>query len=577
MGRSVSASGVNQPHASVEPSTSTRSVRRRPPSDRRTDVVVADRLFARPDAGVGLDGRRAGDLGDEPGLLLYLADHAVSGDSPNSRPPPGRTQRPAPRLARLTRQSRTARRRRSRRTRRGGSRAELVAPGLSTAERGGHRSPVWGGTAGMMPDVTTETKALRPWSGDRAPADWGLGDGQAVPWEYAPAPESRDIVTPQGALRPLHRRPRGRRRRAAVFATVNPATEEIDRRGLEGHAGGRRPGHPRRTPRPEDALGHAARPRAGQVPVPDRSDPPGAEPRVRRPRDRWTRASRSRRAATSTCRSRPPTSGTTRAGRTSSSTPSPAGSRSPLGVAAQVIPWNFPLLMLAWKIAPALAAGNTVVLKPASTTPLSALLFADVCRQADLPPGVVNIVPGPSEIGMHLVSHPGRRQGRLHRLDRGRQAHPQGDRRHRQGAHPRARRQGRQHRVRGRGARPGGRGHRQRHLLQPGRGVLRRLAPARPGIDRGAARSRSSRTACRRSASATRSTRTPTSGPSTRRASSRRSPSSSRPASPRAPTSTSRPATCRSAATSSARRCSRTSPRATASPRRRSSGRCCPC
>ena len=79
----------------------------------------------------------------------------------------------------------------------------------------------------------------------------------------------------------------------------------------------------------------------------------------------------------------------------------------PLGVAAQIIPWNFPLLMLAWKIAPALAAGNTVVLKPASTTPLSALLFADVCRQADLPPGVVNIVPGPGEIGMALVTHPG--------------------------------------------------------------------------------------------------------------------------------------------------------------------------
>jgi aldehyde dehydrogenase (NAD+) len=77
-----------------------------------------------------------------------------------------------------------------------------------------------------------------------------------------------------------------------------------------------------------------------------------------------------------------------------------------LGVAAQVIPWNFPLLMLAWKIAPALAAGNTVVLKPASTTPLSALLFAEVVQQADLPAGVVNIVPGPSDIGMHLVSHP---------------------------------------------------------------------------------------------------------------------------------------------------------------------------
>ncbi len=77
-----------------------------------------------------------------------------------------------------------------------------------------------------------------------------------------------------------------------------------------------------------------------------------------------------------------------------------------LGVAAQVIPWNFPLLMLAWKIAPALAAGNTVILKPASTTPLTAYLFADVVRQADLPPGVVNIITGPGEIGMELVTHP---------------------------------------------------------------------------------------------------------------------------------------------------------------------------
>ena len=77
-----------------------------------------------------------------------------------------------------------------------------------------------------------------------------------------------------------------------------------------------------------------------------------------------------------------------------------------LGVAGQIIPWNFPLLMLAWKIAPALAAGNTVVLKPASTTPLTAYLFADVVQQADLPPGVVNIITGPGEIGMELVRHP---------------------------------------------------------------------------------------------------------------------------------------------------------------------------
>ncbi|HZP50041.1 aldehyde dehydrogenase family protein [Actinocrinis sp.] len=78
----------------------------------------------------------------------------------------------------------------------------------------------------------------------------------------------------------------------------------------------------------------------------------------------------------------------------------------PLGVAAQVIPWNFPLLMLAWKIAPALACGNTVVLKPAETTPLTALAFAEICRQADLPPGVVNIVTGAGETGAALVGHP---------------------------------------------------------------------------------------------------------------------------------------------------------------------------
>ncbi len=75
----------------------------------------------------------------------------------------------------------------------------------------------------------------------------------------------------------------------------------------------------------------------------------------------------------------------------------------PLGVAGQIIPWNFPLLMLAWKIAPALAAGNTVVLKPAETTPLSALLFCDVLRQAELPPGVVNIVTGDGATGAALV------------------------------------------------------------------------------------------------------------------------------------------------------------------------------
>jgi aldehyde dehydrogenase (NAD+) len=79
----------------------------------------------------------------------------------------------------------------------------------------------------------------------------------------------------------------------------------------------------------------------------------------------------------------------------------------PIGVCGQIIPWNFPLLMLAWKIAPALAAGNTVVLKPAEFTPLTALAFAEICREVGLPPGVVNIVCGDGSTGAALVAHPG--------------------------------------------------------------------------------------------------------------------------------------------------------------------------
>jgi len=94
----------------------------------------------------------------------------------------------------------------------------------------------------------------------------------------------------------------------------------------------------------------------------------------------------------------------------------------PIGVAGQIIPWNFPLLMLAWKIAPALACGNTVVLKPAETTPLTALAFAEICQQADLPPGVVNIITGAGETGPRAGGAPGHRQGGVHRVHRGRQA-----------------------------------------------------------------------------------------------------------------------------------------------------------
>ncbi len=84
----------------------------------------------------------------------------------------------------------------------------------------------------------------------------------------------------------------------------------------------------------------------------------------------------------------------------------PGRSARPVGVAAQVIPWNFPLLMVAWKLAPALATGNTCVLKPAETTPLSALLLAEILQEADLPPGVVNIVTGGPATGAALVAHP---------------------------------------------------------------------------------------------------------------------------------------------------------------------------
>lgn len=85
----------------------------------------------------------------------------------------------------------------------------------------------------------------------------------------------------------------------------------------------------------------------------------------------------------------------------------PGAQVAPLGVAGQIIPWNFPLLMAAWKIAPALAAGNTVVLKPAETTPLTALKLAEIIQEAGLPPGVVNIITGAGKTGAALVNHPG--------------------------------------------------------------------------------------------------------------------------------------------------------------------------
>ena len=119
----------------------------------------------------------------------------------------------------------------------------------------------------------------------------------------------------------------------------------------------------------------------------------------------------------------------------------------PIGVAGQIIPWNFPLLMAAWKLAPALGGQYLSSLKQAETTPLTALLLAEVCQQADLPPGVVNVITGAGDTGAALVDHPGHRQGGVHRVDRGRQADPPGGR-HGQAADAGTRRQGRERDLR---------------------------------------------------------------------------------------------------------------------------------
>jgi aldehyde dehydrogenase (NAD+) len=258
----------------------------------------------------------------------------------------------------------------------------------------------------MMPDVTSDSTKLRPWSGDRAPASWGLGDGQAIPWEYAPAPEGRDVVTLKERYGLFINGREVPSSDGAVFPTVNPATEE------------KLADVSRATPADVDRAIRAAR-RAqrrswGALPGRERAKYLFRIARILQERSREF-------AVLETMDSGKPIKESRDVDIPLAAAhfwyyagwadkleyAFPGRVAKPLGVAAQVIPWNFPLLMLSWKIAPALAAGNTVVLKPASTTPLSALLFADVCRQADLPPGVVNIVPGPAEIGMHLVSSPG--------------------------------------------------------------------------------------------------------------------------------------------------------------------------
>jgi aldehyde dehydrogenase (NAD+) len=244
-----------------------------------------------------------------------------------------------------------------------------------------------------------------PWTGDRAPASWGLGDRQAIPWEYAPAPESREIVVLRERYGLFIDGRDVDATGGGTFPSVNPATEET--LALVAKA----------TPEDADRAVRAARrahkQRWGNLPGRERAKYLFRIARILQERSREFAVLESMDSGKPIKESRDVDVPLVAAHfwyyagwADKLEYAFPGRIARPLGVAAQIIPWNFPLLMLAWKIAPALAAGNTVVLKPASTTPLSALFFADVCRQADLPPGVVNIVTGPGEIGMHLVRHP---------------------------------------------------------------------------------------------------------------------------------------------------------------------------
>ncbi|MEX2183505.1 MAG: aldehyde dehydrogenase family protein [Chloroflexota bacterium] len=253
--------------------------------------------------------------------------------------------------------------------------------------------------------VDRKDSAVAP-AASAAPNSWGLGDGQAIPWEYAPAPEARDLVTLKERYGLFINGREVAASTGETFASVDPSTELP--LALVAKA----------TPADADRAVRAAR-RAyrrswGQLSGRERAKYLFRISRILQERSREFAVLESMDSGKPIKESRDvdvPLAASHfwyYAGWADKLDYAfPGRVARPLGVAAQIIPWNFPLLMLAWKIAPALAAGNTVVLKPASTTPLSALLFADVCVQADLPPGTVNIVTGPGEIGMALVTHKG--------------------------------------------------------------------------------------------------------------------------------------------------------------------------
>src|SRR5438093_6660204 len=238
------------------------------------------------------------------------------------------------------------------------------------------------------------------------PASWGLGDGQAIPWEYASAPEARDIVEIKSRYGLFVGGKEIAPRSGEWFTTIDPSTEEPLAEIARANAAD-----------VDHAVGVARRAfkrEWGELAGSERAKYLFRIARIPQERSREFAVLESLNSGKPIKESRDVDVPLAAAHfwyyagwADKLDYAFPGRIARPLGVAAQVIPWNFPLLMLAWKIAPALAAGNTVVLKPASTTPLSALLFADVCRQADLPPGVVNILTGPGEVGMSLVTHPG--------------------------------------------------------------------------------------------------------------------------------------------------------------------------
>ncbi len=155
--------------------------------------------------------------------------------------------------------------------------------------------------------------------------------------------------------------------------------------------------------------------------------------------------------------------------------------REPIGVVAAVVPWNFPILMASWKFGPALAAGNSVVLKPSEKSPLTAIRIAQLAHEAGIPAGVFNVVPGAGEPGKLLALHPRRRLPRLHRLDQRRQAdHAICGAVESEARVARTRRQVAEHRDAGLSrSRPRSECCGGRDLLQHGRDVHGGLAPAR--------------------------------------------------------------------------------------------------